>query len=342
MPSISRVASSALFALVTIMIRCGSAHAQAPAPQDLHVLEIDSEDADDQAEALTGGLRSRVRSMPGWELPDTTLSLRMLTAALRCPQRPDAACLQRIGDHLKADRFVWGTLSKTGGRQVAADMHLWIRGKPEIAITETYSDNLRDQNDDTLRKIATRILDRLIGRPTASQNALVAVSVSADLSSPPAPDAPAPPVDPSPRRSARRTFGWTGIIGGGALLVAGGALGIVFESSRITLNSDRQSNYGNPTQGATIGNPCDPPPGEANSTTSSGCNARNVAQAVIVPEIAALSTGGVLAVLGIVLLTTDHTREASNDAAASVTLKELKLLPQFENRGASLRLSAAF
>src|ERR1700723_946621 len=108
MPSISRVASSALFALVTIVIHCSSARAQAPKPQDLHVLEIDSDDADDQAEALTGALRSRVRSAQGWSLPETSQSLRMLTAALRCPVRPDAPCLQRIGDHLKTDRFVWG------------------------------------------------------------------------------------------------------------------------------------------------------------------------------------------------------------------------------------------
>jgi hypothetical protein len=345
MPSVSRVASSALVALVTIVLHCSSARAQASKPQDLHVLEIDSEDADDQAEALTGGLRSRVRSTPGWVLPETSQSLRMLTAALRCPQRPDAACLVRIGDHLKADRFVWGTLSKAAGHQVTADMHLWTRGKPDVAIHETYSDNLKDQNDDTLRKIATRILDRLAGglAVAASQNAVVAVGPSADVAVEPEPahDAPSPPSDaPPPHGSARAALGWTGVVAGSALLVAGGTLGVVFETSRAKLNTDRQNNYGNVSEGATIDNPCDPPPGESNSETSAGCNAHTVAHAVLIPEIATLGAGAVLAVVGIVLLATEPKHAPSTDAALG--LRHVKLLPQFETRGASLRLSAAF
>jgi hypothetical protein len=87
----------------------------------------------------------------------------MLTAALRCPQKPDAACLQRIGDQIHTDRFIWGTMSKSPNNQVTADLHLWARGKPDTTVRETYSDNLKDQNDETLRKIAAHILDRLTG-----------------------------------------------------------------------------------------------------------------------------------------------------------------------------------
>jgi hypothetical protein len=168
MPSVSRVASHALVALVMIVAHCRSANAQAAKQENLHVLEIDSDDADDQAEALTGALRSHVRTAPGWALSETTQSLRMLTAALRCPPRPDPACLRRIGDQIKADRFVWGFLSNSGGHQVTADVHLWTRGKPDVALKEAYSDNVKDQNDDTLRKIATRIFDRLVVGPTGT------------------------------------------------------------------------------------------------------------------------------------------------------------------------------
>jgi hypothetical protein len=144
------------------------AFAEAPGPRTtpVHVLGIDSDDAEDQADALTGSLRSRIRSAPGWSLQETQHALGMLTAALRCPQKPDAACLQRIGDQLHTDRFVWGVMSKAPGSEVTAEVHLWTRGHPDVFARETYSDNLQDQNDETLRRIATRILDKLAGITT--------------------------------------------------------------------------------------------------------------------------------------------------------------------------------
>jgi len=156
---------------LTTLLLLGLSHAafaEAPGPRTppVHVLGIDSDDVEDQADALTGALRSRVRSAPGWSLQETQHPLGMLTAALRCPPKPDAACLQRIADQLHTDRFVWGLMSKGPGNQVTADIHLWVRGKPDTAYKETYSDNLQDQNDETLRRIAERILDKLGGTVT--------------------------------------------------------------------------------------------------------------------------------------------------------------------------------
>ncbi len=162
--------------LVVLWLAPGKAAAQAH-PSSIHVLEIDSDDADDQAEALTGALRSRVRTAPGWTLLETTQSLSMLTAALRCPQRPDAACLQRIAEQLKTDRFMWGVMNRSAGHQVTAEVHLWAKGKPDQTVKESYSDNLKDQNDDNLRKVAVRIFDRLTG---ASQPGTVVVSVGSE------------------------------------------------------------------------------------------------------------------------------------------------------------------
>jgi hypothetical protein len=144
------------------------AWAEAPSSRavPVHVLALDSDDSEDQADALTGALRSRVRSAPGWSLQETQHALGMLTAALRCPQKPDAPCQQRIGDQLRTDRFVWGVVSKAPGNQVSAEVHLWARGKPDAMTKETYSDNLKDQNDETLRKVAARILDRITGSVT--------------------------------------------------------------------------------------------------------------------------------------------------------------------------------
>ena len=162
----SRGALACALAVMTLLLSLATrARAEAPSARatPVHVIGIDSDDAEDQADALTGAVRSRVRLAPGWSLQETSHSLSMLTAALRCPARPDAACLQRIGDQIHTDRFVWGTMSKAAGNQVTADLHLWSRGKPDVSARETYSDNLKDQNDENLRKLATRLFERLTG-----------------------------------------------------------------------------------------------------------------------------------------------------------------------------------
>lgn len=128
------------------------------------VLAFDSEDAEDQADAFTGALRSRIRASQGWSLVETSQSLGMLTAALKCPARPTPECQQRIGDQIKAERYIWGYVTKgPQAGQVSAEVHLYQKGKADTVIRESYADNLKDQNDDTLRKIAQRVLDRLGG-----------------------------------------------------------------------------------------------------------------------------------------------------------------------------------
>jgi hypothetical protein len=169
MSGLSRIMSLMAVAFVVGWLGIpGVARAQAARSQGLHVLAIDSDDSDEQADALTNALRSRVRETAGWTLVDTTQSLSMLTAAFQCPQRPDAACLDRIGDKLKADQFVWGVMSKAPGHQVTAEVHLWGHGKPDKSAKETYSDNLKDANDDNLKKIAALIFGKLVGATTGT------------------------------------------------------------------------------------------------------------------------------------------------------------------------------
>jgi hypothetical protein len=144
-----------------------AAPAAAASKSPAAVLSLDSEDMEDQAEALSGALRSKVRTSPNFTMGEGSTSLSLLVAALKCPTRPDAACLQRIGDQLKVDTFFWGTLAKSGPRQVTAEVHLWARGKADVVAKESFSDNLRDQNDEVLKRIAARIFDKLTGAPVA-------------------------------------------------------------------------------------------------------------------------------------------------------------------------------
>ncbi len=78
---------------------------------------------------------------------------------------PTPACLQRIADQLKADHFVWGTLVKKGaagevnGGRAPVDARQGRRRTP----TNSYSDNLKDASDESLRTIATRLFGKLTG-----------------------------------------------------------------------------------------------------------------------------------------------------------------------------------
>jgi hypothetical protein len=143
-----------------------SAHAEPPNAKavPVYVLSIWTDDADDQADALTQALRSRVRQAQGWSLLETPQSFETLAIALKCPTKPDPPCLQRIADQLHADHYIWGMMGKkkTPG-EVTADMHLWSRGKPEGDGSESYSENLKDASDESLRQIATRLFGKVTG-----------------------------------------------------------------------------------------------------------------------------------------------------------------------------------
>jgi hypothetical protein len=155
----------ALFVAALVVLTGSRAFAEQNNPKatPVYVLDIDTEDSDDQADALTQALRLRVKEAPGWSLSDTTQSLGKLIVILKCPTKPDAACLQRIGDQLKADRFVWGQMTKRA-KEVTIDLHLWTRGKPDVRATDTYSENLKDP--DALKPIATKLFATLTGSAT--------------------------------------------------------------------------------------------------------------------------------------------------------------------------------
>jgi hypothetical protein len=167
----------AVFVAVVALLVPVLAFAQKPVT--VHVIALDSDDAsEDQADALTAAMRQRVRNAPSLQLAESNQSLATLLPALKCPTRPDSACLQRIGDQLKTDRFFWGNVVKaTIAHQVVAEVHLWTRGKPEQVAKETYSDNLKDQNDDALKRIAGQLFERLTGQ--ATQGTIIVHAVGA-------------------------------------------------------------------------------------------------------------------------------------------------------------------
>jgi len=158
---------AAAFALAaaSVLWISGAARAEPPSAHatPTYVLSIWTNDADDQADALTQQLRSRVRQVAGWSLLETTQSFETLAIALRCPPTPNQACLDRIGEQLHADHYVWGTMAKEKAGEVTAEVRLWTRGKPPTDASEAYSENLKDPSDDALRAIASRLITKVLG-----------------------------------------------------------------------------------------------------------------------------------------------------------------------------------
>jgi hypothetical protein len=142
-----------------------TAHAESPNSKaiPIYVLQILTDDSDDQAESLTQAVRARARQAHGWSLAETPQSLETLAIALKCPPKPDPPCLQRIADQLRADHYIWGMMAKKKSGEVSADMRLWNRNKAEAEVNESYSENLKDPTDEGLRAVAARIFDGLTG-----------------------------------------------------------------------------------------------------------------------------------------------------------------------------------
>ncbi len=169
MPRVS-IALTVLATALLALVFPRSANAESPNQKavPIYVLSILTDDADDQADALTQALRARVRQAPGLSLLETPQSLETLTIALRCPPKPDAPCLQRIADQLHTDHYIWGSLSKKKGGEVSVDAHYWARGKTQNDATEAFSENLKDPGDDGLRAVAAKLVSELTGAGASS------------------------------------------------------------------------------------------------------------------------------------------------------------------------------
>lgn len=156
----------ALTAAAAIVAGSATAEAAEPGPDTLpiSVISVQTDAADDQAEALTKALRNAVRAMPGWSLGEGDFSLEVLTLSLKCAEPPDASCQSRIADQIKSDRYVWGTIEKKGAN-VKGTLNFWVRGKGTSKVPVEYTSNLTDSTDDTLRRIAATAINELTGGP---------------------------------------------------------------------------------------------------------------------------------------------------------------------------------
>lgn len=150
--------------LASLLVATASSEGAEPGPDTapINVIAVQTSSADSQAEALTRALRNAVRNLPGWSLSEGDYSLEVLTIDLKCGDRPDDACQNRIGAQIKADRYIWGILEKKGPN-VQGEVNLWVRGKGSTRVPISYSANLTEAGDDALMQIANDAIAKLTG-----------------------------------------------------------------------------------------------------------------------------------------------------------------------------------
>jgi hypothetical protein len=141
--------------------------ANAEATKKVQIVAIMSDDAYEQAQALTTALKSAVEKDGRWALQSGDYSLEVMVTALNCTTPPDATCLGKVASKIGADRFVWGSMRKEGGN-VVAKLRFWDQGSLAAETTLKYSSNLNDAAEDNLVEVARGALKELVGAPSGT------------------------------------------------------------------------------------------------------------------------------------------------------------------------------
>lgn len=325
-----------------------TARAEAPSTKavPLYVLSIWTDDADDQADALTQALRGRVSQTPGFSLLQTSQSFETLAIALKCPPKPDSACLQRIGDQLKADHYLWGLMDRkrASAGEVNVEVHLWTRGKPDVSTRESFADSLKDPNEEPLRAIAAGILGKLTGvtpppppapasstpvasapapAPNMADSGLQATAVAA------APGAAAEPAEESDRFPTRTVLAYSALAVGAALIVVSGVEAANWISDNNKSSDDRKQ------VPKSVTDVCAEP---VNIYAQDACNRSKdaVTSSTLAWVFGAMGAG--LVATGVVLMVTDHASAPQEDGSAN----HVRLMPALGAHGGGVDLRVRF
>jgi hypothetical protein len=156
-----------LLAAAATLAIAAPALAAPPGPDALPVavVAVKSDEALDQAEALTQALRKAIRDSDGWSLGEATQALEFLVVKMKCDEPIDAACEARIAEVIKADRYIWCVINFEEGDEttVTGELNFFVRGKGTNKVPIRYSANLTDPNDDSLMELANKWIDEATG-----------------------------------------------------------------------------------------------------------------------------------------------------------------------------------
>jgi len=146
------------------------------------VLAVKTDDALQNASALTEAIRKAVRHSKGWSLGAGAQALEFLALQLKCAEPIDAACEARIADVIKADRFIWSVVAfADDGKTVVGSVSFFERGKGTNKAPVRYSSNLTDANGDALAKIANDVVAAITGGAPKGALRITTQGVAAQL-----------------------------------------------------------------------------------------------------------------------------------------------------------------
>lgn len=156
-----RVTWISVTAVLAIACHAASASAQRAS---LAVLGLATEEGDDaRAAALTAALRDQALQDPHVRLSSSRALLSQMTLLQDC-EIADPACRTRIGEGLKSDEVIYGSLRREGVRGHAVELHLFqTRDGSEVSAHRMIP--AADTSDAALAEHARALLDSLRGRP---------------------------------------------------------------------------------------------------------------------------------------------------------------------------------
>ncbi len=177
----SAVALAFLFAVLAVPFRA-MADPAGPDALPITVLAVKTDDALQNASALTEAIRKAVRHSKGWSLGAGAQALEFLALQLKCAEPIDAACEARIADVIKTDRFIWSVVAFVDdGKTVVGSVSFFERGKGTNKAPVRYSSNLTDANGDALVKIANDVVAAITGGAPKGALRITTQGVAAQL-----------------------------------------------------------------------------------------------------------------------------------------------------------------
>ncbi len=159
-PRVARTLST-LVACATLVCAASWSSPAHASDEPIFLPTIHGETAHRHAKALTEALSHEIESDDRFTLAERDFSLEVLGLTSNCELPPDAACQEKFAERMGAKRYIWGTVAKQAG-QVTARVHLWERGGQKAEVTVRYRSDLKHGDDLGLRKVAHRIVQKLL------------------------------------------------------------------------------------------------------------------------------------------------------------------------------------
>jgi hypothetical protein len=131
---------------------------------EVEVLAFSSNDAVDEAAALTDAFKHALISAPGVADHGKSHALEAVALTAGCDDPSAASCAPKIANEIKWDKFIYGTVKKTPPNKITATLHYYNAGQIKT-VAKTYDAGpvAKDGMSPELKKIATDALFSLLG-----------------------------------------------------------------------------------------------------------------------------------------------------------------------------------